>query len=657
MRSWMNPRLVCLCVFWCLCCGAAAPVLSLPPSHGSSQTSTGSSASILWWHNLSAPSFGSSAVGDIDHDGRPEIVFGTYFNDEHIYALNAEDGSTLWSFDTGGCNDASAAIADVNQDGNMEVVVAASSPCMVYCFDGMTGAVKWSRSTGHCIDSPPAVADVDGDEKPEVLVGTFEGYVFCLAGEDGSVQWQKNLGTNSYIESCPTIVDVNNDSLPDVVVAQWQGDHRVYALRGTNGSILWHSDAPTDWMYHGPSFGDIDEDGRPELAIGCYDNHVYVLNGEDGSLCWSYAASQYVGAPTSLADLNNDGHLEVVFVSYNVVGVLSHTGSLLWSIAVGGDVFRGVAIGDVDGNGVLDLAFGCDDGKLRVVRGDTGASVWTFDLQADYGAAFPMDHAPVLADLNGDGQLDVFVVGGHGESTHPENNYGRAYALTAGVGTGPGWPMFHHDLVHSGRFHVENQPPQAGDFSGPGMGRPGENYTFSLTMTDPEGDEVYVDWDFGDGTVSGWLGLYPSGMTCSVTHAWVSEGVYQIMVKLRDNQGAETPWIPFLQFIVDGTSPVVTLVRPEARHLYLGDLRSFPFFATVIIGTYTVQATAQDALSGVDRVELLVDGSVVATDASSPFAMRWVHGSGMGRHTVSVAGVDLVGNRGLSQNLSVWKLW
>ncbi|HIG99982.1 MAG TPA: PQQ-binding-like beta-propeller repeat protein, partial [Thermoplasmata archaeon] len=88
---------------------------------------------ILWWYQLDAPSFGSSAVADIDGDGYLEIVFGTYFNDEHIYALNAEDGSLLWNYDTGGCNDASPVIADVDLDGDLEVVIPASSPSMVYC--------------------------------------------------------------------------------------------------------------------------------------------------------------------------------------------------------------------------------------------------------------------------------------------------------------------------------------------------------------------------------------------------------------------------------------------------------------------------------------------------------------------------------------------
>jgi outer membrane protein assembly factor BamB len=409
---------------------------------------------ILWWYDLNAPSFGSSAVGDIDNDGKLEIVFGTYFNDEYIYALNADSGTLLWRYNTGGCNDASPAIADVDLDGALEVVIPASSPCRVYCFNGATGAVKWSTPTGsNSIDSPPAVADVDNDGRPEVIFGTFYGYVYCLNGEDGSQCWRINLGTNSYIQSEPNILDLNQDGQLDVVVAQWAGDNRVYALRGNNGSTLWYSDVPNDYMYHGGSFADIDEDGKPEIAIGCYDSHVYVLNGEDGSLRWQYTAPYYVGAPTAIADLNNDNHLETVICSYNIVRALSHTGGMLWTYSAGNSIFRGVAIADIDSNGILDVAFGCDDGILRVLRGDNGQVVWTYNLQAHYGRTFEMDHAPVIADFNNDGKLDIFIIGGYGTSSQPNLNHGRAYALSAGNGTGPGWTMFRHDVRHSGNFH------------------------------------------------------------------------------------------------------------------------------------------------------------------------------------------------------------
>ncbi len=410
-------------------------------------------AQILWWHDLDAPSFGSASAGDIDNDGKLELVFGTYFNDEKIHALNAEDGSELWSYDTGGCNDASPIIYDVDLDGALEVILPASSPCRVFCFDGATGAVEWSFSTSYnCLDSPPAVADVDEDGLPEIVFGAWGGYVYCLNGENGTQRWRVNVGTSSYIQSEPNILDVDGDGDLDVVVAQWAGDSRVYALEGLDGSTLWYSDAPDDWMYHGGSFADIDEDGKPEIAIGCYDNSVYLLNAEDGSLEWKYTDIFYVGAPTSVADLNGDGHLETVFVSYNRVGVLSHTGTRLWSYSVGGNVFRGAAIADVDGDGGLDVAFGCDDGLLRVLNGDTGTLIWSYNLKSHYGQTFEMDNAPVIADFDNDGKLDIFIIGGYGTSSNPSNNHGRAYALTAGDGTGPGWPKFRHDIRNSGCF-------------------------------------------------------------------------------------------------------------------------------------------------------------------------------------------------------------
>lgn len=410
---------------------------------------------ILWWYDLDAPSFGSAAVGDIDGDSLLEIVFGTYFNDENIYSLNAEDGSLKWRFFTNGCNDASPAIADVDLDSELEVVVPASSPYHVYCLNGDSGTVEWDVSTGYpnCIDSPPAVADVDNDGKPEIILGTFYGHVFAFNGEDGSIAWHINVGSNSYIQSGPNILDLDDDGTLDVFVAQWAGGFRVYALKGEDGSTLWYSDVPQDHMYHGGSFADIDEDGKPEIAIGCYDHHVYVFN-DDSTLLWDYTAPYYIGAPTAIADLNNDNHLEIVFVSYNKLGVLSHTGdSLLWSYTTGGNMFRGAAIADIDGDGILDVAFGSDDGILRVLSGNDGQEIWTYDLEAHYGQTFEMGHAPVIADFDGDGKLDIFIIGGYATSSQPQNNHGRAYALAAGDGTGPGWPMFRHDLRHSACFH------------------------------------------------------------------------------------------------------------------------------------------------------------------------------------------------------------
>ena len=52
--------------------------------------------SILWHFNTHDASFGNAALGDLDHDGRPEIAFSSYWGDSCIYVLNAEDGTLLW---------------------------------------------------------------------------------------------------------------------------------------------------------------------------------------------------------------------------------------------------------------------------------------------------------------------------------------------------------------------------------------------------------------------------------------------------------------------------------------------------------------------------------------------------------------------------------
>jgi len=51
--------------------------------------------------------FRTAAIGDIDVDDAPDMVFGKYFNDEKIHALNMENGASSVEYSTGSCNNAS----------------------------------------------------------------------------------------------------------------------------------------------------------------------------------------------------------------------------------------------------------------------------------------------------------------------------------------------------------------------------------------------------------------------------------------------------------------------------------------------------------------------------------------------------------------------
>jgi hypothetical protein len=89
----------------------------------------------------------------------------------------------------------------------------------------------------------------------------------------------------------------------------------------------------------------------------------------------------------------------------------------------------------------------------------------------------------------------------------------------------------------------QNVPPNKPNKpSGTASGKINTVYTYTTSTTDPNGDQVYYMWDWGDGTQSNWLGPYNSGVTISTTHKWTVKGSYSIKVKAKDTSGAESPW-------------------------------------------------------------------------------------------------------------------
>jgi len=406
---------------------------------------------IMWHHDLDDMAFGMSALEDLDGDALPEIVFSTYRNDERILVLNAEDGSLLWDYNTGGCNDVAPLIYDVDMDGELEIVLPGSCNPKTFCFDAKSGVVEWVTTT-HGSDSPPTVADIDNDGKPEILHGEFGGWVLCLNGEDGSVKWNHLVDGNSWIQTAPTILDVDGDEYLDFVIANWNfgDDHKIFAYRANDHQLLWETELPDGVMYHGASHADIDNDGKEELVIGDYSGQLIVLNAEDGSIHWTFRFpfSYSVAAPTNIADLDQDGDLEIIFFDWFQLGVLDHEGNLVWKYEIPNNPssFRGAAISDVNDDEFLDIVFATSDGKVYGVDGFFGEELWSVDLRADIGESnFDIDHAPVISDFDDDGFLDLFVVGGHAEYPEVQNNYGRAYAISIGNSGGPGWPMFRHN--------------------------------------------------------------------------------------------------------------------------------------------------------------------------------------------------------------------
>ena len=79
--------------------------------------------------------------------------------------------------------------------------------------------------------------------------------------------------------------------------------------------------------------------------------------------------------------------------------------------------------------------------------------------------------------------------------------------------------------------HPPNKPVKP---SGPSSGKPSVEYTYSTSTTDPDGDQIMYMFDWGDGTTTGWLGPYDSGMTVEAKHIWPEQGSYEVKVKAKD---------------------------------------------------------------------------------------------------------------------------
>jgi hypothetical protein len=88
-----------------------------------------------------------------------------------------------------------------------------------------------------------------------------------------------------------------------------------------------------------------------------------------------------------------------------------------------------------------------------------------------------------------------------------------------------------------------NRPPDKPDVpSGAISGKLWFSYTYSTSTIDPDGDQIYYWFDWGDGMNTGWFGPFNSGQIASVAHRWVATGTYNLKVKAKDTESIESPW-------------------------------------------------------------------------------------------------------------------
>jgi hypothetical protein len=86
--------------------------------------------------------------------------------------------------------------------------------------------------------------------------------------------------------------------------------------------------------------------------------------------------------------------------------------------------------------------------------------------------------------------------------------------------------------------------------TGPNQVKVNEEAEFCATSADPQGDDVYYLFSWGDGTDSDWVGPFSSGEEGCTTHAWDAQGDYEVKVKAKDDAGHESEWSPSMPITV-----------------------------------------------------------------------------------------------------------
>ena len=185
--------------------------------------------------------------------------------------------------------------------------------------------------------------------------------------------------------------------------------------------MLW-TDATSSRYYAAPLIADLDGDGTQEIVVGNLVRWQLEVYNADGTLRpgWPQVLKAEVKAAGAVADLDGDGKLEVVVGdTRGYLHAFRHDGQPLpgWPIKIGPAdasyrILARPALADLTGDGRPEVILALSDGKLYVFGADgnllPGWPVSIGDAADTYGNHV-FDSSPVVADLDGDGQLEIVV--------------------------------------------------------------------------------------------------------------------------------------------------------------------------------------------------------------------------------------------------------
>jgi hypothetical protein len=382
------------------------------------------------------PGGGALAIGDVNGDGINDLVsatgyidFGTgggAFKPPFYYPVLAYDPTTM-------------VLADLRNDGRIDIV--ADFSVLLNLGDGRfeDGDRMAVAGAANCA----AGADFNGDGKPDLAVATSLGIAILL----GTGKAAPPFTQGSLIEGllgCPYIGDFNGDGIPDLLVQAvgpaGAGTIECYLGTGDGTFAFASSNTISTWMGE-VGLGDFNHDGNLDVALA---GDWMLLGNGDGTF---QAPANIPGAPgevhsgIAVGDINNDGWPDLIIsdplAPYIYVLLNDKAGGFVQTQEIvyeyGGGVFL-MLLADVNGDGNLDMLISSDSGVgISFYVGD-GAG----NFEVGRKALYPPDAGSWIAyaDVNGDGIPDILAEAGEDLAISLGEGHG-AFAAPFYVGTGP----------------------------------------------------------------------------------------------------------------------------------------------------------------------------------------------------------------------------